>query len=276
MQPKPNTSPAAALFFVAFLIIGYLFVLNLFVAVVIDTFYQKKEKLLRNHELTPKQRDYCEVMIKSYNSYPLKSNEEVGSSKFERWSRIITESKKFDIFILWCIILNTICLALSWYGRPDKVTFVLNVLNYFFTLIYTAECVIKITAMRSDYFRDGWNIFDFIIVVSAWSGIIALEVFSIDIGPVTTVIRAFRISRIIKIIGKLPGLQQILQTFIISIPELANVGGLLTLFIYLYSVLGVFSFAGVKLNNELNDHANFQSFGVAAITLFRIATGEAW
>ena len=54
MQPKPNTSPAAALFFVLFLIIGYLFVLNLFVAVVIDTFYQKKEKLLRNHELTPK------------------------------------------------------------------------------------------------------------------------------------------------------------------------------------------------------------------------------
>ena len=50
----------------------------------------------------------------------------------------------------------------------------------------------------------------------------------------------------------------------------------MTLFIYLYSVLGVFSFAGVKLNNELNDHANFQSFGVAAITLFRIATGEAW
>ena len=53
-------------------------------------------------------------------------------------------------------------------------------------------------------------------------------------------------------------------------------GGLLTLFIYLYSVLGVFSFASVKLNNELNEHANFQSFGTAAMTLFRIATGEAW
>ena len=120
--------------------------------------------------------------------------------------RSIAQSRKFDIFILWCIVLNTICLALSWYGRPEKVTLVLSVLNYFFTLIYTAECVIKITAMRADYFHDGWNVFDFIIVLSAWSGIIALEVFSIDIGPVTTVIRAFRISRIIKIIGKLPGL----------------------------------------------------------------------
>ena len=55
-----------------------------------------------------------------------------------------------------------------------------------------------------------------------------------------------------------------------------NVGGLLTLFIYLYSVLGVFTFAHVKLNNEFNEHANFQTFGNAALTLFRIATGEAW
>ena len=147
------------------MIIGYLFVLNLFVAVVIDTFYQKKEKLLRNHELTPKQRDYCEVMIKCYNSNPIKDKEEI-SGRVQRCMRSIAQSRKFDIFILWCIVLNTICLALSWYGRPEKVTLILNVLNYFFTLIYTAECVIKITAMRRDYFNDGWNVFDFIFVFS--------------------------------------------------------------------------------------------------------------
>ena len=55
-----------------------------------------------------------------------------------------------------------------------------------------------------------------------------------------------------------------------------NVGGLLTLFIYLYSVLGVFLFAHVKLNNQLSEHANFQTFGNAALTLFRISTGESW
>ena len=78
------------------------------------------------------------------------------------------------MFILSCIILNTVCLALSWYGRPDSVTLVLDVLNYIFTVIYTVECAIKITAFRRDYLSDGWNIFDFIIVLSAWSGIIAL------------------------------------------------------------------------------------------------------
>ena len=110
------------------------------------------------------------------------------------------------MFILGCIILNTVCLALSWYGRPDRVSLVLDVLNYIFTVIYTVEFAIKLNAYRKDYFSDGWNVFDFVIVVSAWAGIIALQVFSIDVGPATTIVRSFRISRILKIIGKLPAL----------------------------------------------------------------------
>ena len=180
------------------------------------------------------------------------------------------------MLIFVCIIVNTVCLALSWYGRPDNVSLVLDLLNYFFTVIYTVEFIIKIIALRKDYFSDSWNKFDFVIVISAWTGIVALQVFHIDIGPATTILRSFRISRVLKIIRKLPGLQQILQTFIVSIPEMVNVGGLLCLFIYLYSVLGLTMFSHVKLNNELNDHANFQTFGSAALTLFRISTGGAW
>ena len=71
-------------------------------------------------------------------------------------------------------------------------------------------------------------------------------------------------------------LQKIVNTFILAIPELANVGGLLILFIYLYSVLGVFLFAHVRYGDSLDRHANFRSFPTAALTLFRIVTGEAW
>ena len=71
-------------------------------------------------------------------------------------------------------------------------------------------------------------------------------------------------------------LQKIVNTFILAIPELANVGSLLILFIYLYSVLGVFLFAHVKFGESLNKDANFRDFPTAALTLFRIVTGEAW
>lgn len=63
---------------------------------------------------------------------------------------------------------------------------------------------------------------------------------------------------------------------IVVIPALSNIGGLLLLFLYIFSVLGVFIFAGVKLQDNLDVHANFQSFTSAFLTLLRCATGEAW
>ena len=67
-----------------------------------------------------------------------------------------------------------------------------------------------------------------------------------------------------------------MNTFLLAIPELANVGALLFLFLFLFAVLGVFLFSGIRLQENLNYHANFQDFGSALLTLFRITTGEDW
>ena len=85
-------------------------------------------------------------------------------------------------------------------------------------------------------------------MVSAAVGILVDVLFKIDIGFAATIIRSFRIARIIKLAKKLKDLQEIVNTFVLSIPELINVGGLLVLFIYLYSVLGVFLFSHVKFS----------------------------
>lgn len=61
-----------------------------------------------------------------------------------------------------------------------------------------------------------------------------------------------------------------------AIPELVNVGALLVLFLFLFSVLGVSLFAEVKLQENMNRHANFENFYRASLTLLRVATGEGW
>lgn len=55
-----------------------------------------------------------------------------------------------------------------------------------------------------------------------------------------------------------------------------NVGALLILFLFLFSVLGVSLFAEVKLQDTMDRHANFENFGRAILTLLRVATGEGW
>jgi len=66
------------------------------------------------------------------------------------------------------------------------------------------------------------------------------------------------------------------ETFIITLPAMANVGGLLMLFLYIYSILGVFLFAEVKFTGSVFEHCNFTNIGVAFLTLIRVSTGENW
>jgi len=79
----------------------------------------------------------------------------------------------FDRFILICIIINTGCLAYTWHGEPPDLQDMLSHFNLVFNIIYTIEAGVKLIAFDKDYFKDGWNNFDFIIVIAAWFGFIS-------------------------------------------------------------------------------------------------------
>lgn len=68
----------------------------------------------------------------------------------------------------------------------------------------------------------------------------------------------------------------IFQTFLVTLPALANVGSLLLLLLYIYSILGMFLFADVKLNYPLDDNLNFNNIGYSFLTMIRVSTGENW
>ena len=116
--------------------------------------------------------------------------------------------KFFDKFIMGCIIANTIVLAVKWYMMPGYVITVVEILNYVFMIIFTIEAIIKLIAMRSKYFKDGWNIFDFTVVVLTavilgftWGGpYIGVEVG--NLGVTSTILRSLRIGRIFRLVKK--------------------------------------------------------------------------
>lgn len=68
---------------------------------------------------------------------------------------------------------------------------------------------------------------------------------TISLGGATTIVRAFRISRLFRLIKSAKSLRLVFNTFIVTLPAMVNVGGLLVLLLYLYSVIGVFLFAEV-------------------------------
>jgi predicted permease len=60
------------------------------------------------------------------------------------------------------------------------------------------------------------------------------------------------------------------------LPSLLNIGALLFLVFFIYSVLGVFLFKSVTTGTTVTKFNNFWNFGLAMITLFRACTGENW
>ena len=113
----------------------------------------------------------------------------------------IASSRHFDNFIMSCIVFNTIFMTLSWFDEPDYLASVIEIINYTFAAIFTIEAIIKIIAMKGSYFSDSWNIFDFSIVMitAIFLGLKAFEV-SVSLGSGATILRALRISRILRLI----------------------------------------------------------------------------
>ncbi len=175
----------------------------------------------------------------------------------------LVESKRFERFILSIIILNTIVLGLETskylvanYGAA------LEIANIVFITIFVIEAALKIFAWRTSYFKDGWNIFDFIIVV-----ISLIPTSGIFSGM--RILRILRVLRSLRMISSIKPLRKIVQAVLSSLPAIGWTGLLMLLLYYIYAIIGIHLFADEwpKL---------FGGFPEAFITLFSLTTMEGW
>lgn len=135
--------------------------------------------------------------------------------------------------------------------------------NQLFLGIFMVEALIKMTAHHPRihrYFADGWNLFDFAIIV------ISLVP---SVGVLATVGRLARILRVLRLISTLPELRLIVSTLMRSIPSMFNIIMLLSIIFYMYAV------AGYHLFHEV-DPVHWRNLGISLLSLFRIVTLEDW
>ena len=120
----------------------------------------------------------------------------------------------------------------------------------FFNVIFTIEVVLKIFAIRSQYFKKGWNIYDFSIV-SATYVFLTLDGLGIStgLGSTTTILRALRIGRIFRLVKRAKQIKVIIYTLVEMWQPLSSVGLLLLLFIFTFSVIGCSLFGKVYVGD---------------------------
>ena len=147
-----------------------------------------------------------------------------------------------------------------------------------FMVIFTVEAIIKLIALKSAYFKDNWNCFDFVVVIGSLAAV-TLSLFpnvGIDMNMQSTMVRILRVLRVLRIVKRAQKLQIIFETLVAAAPAMGSLGILLLLLQFMYGIIGMQLFAMVKLEGELNKHANFKNFNNAFLLLMRCATGEGW
>lgn len=86
-------------------------------------------------------------------------------NKYQGFVFDIVTRQAFDIVIMVLICLNMITMMVETDEQSEEKTKILNKINQFFVAVFTGECVMKMFALRHYYFTNGWNVFDFIVVV---------------------------------------------------------------------------------------------------------------
>ena len=177
----------------------------------------------------------------------------------------IRNSKFYNTLVISVIIGSALYAGVSSYNEniPADYAFLLQVFDYSITVFFTIEILIRIFAERSlvNFFKDGWNVFDFLIV--------SISLIPIRGAESVFVVRLLRIVRILRIITVVPAFRHIIDSLVKSIPRVGFIALLMFIFIYIWGALGTLFFDEV-------DPEHWGNIGVAMLTLVQVATYDDW
>jgi voltage-gated sodium channel len=195
-----------------------------------------------------------------------------GTNRIVSLAQGIVASSTFDWIITGVILLQALALALeatpavvSVGGRYDDIleqgTF--RLIQNVVVAVFIIEAALRLIAVYprpQKYFRDGWNCFDFAIII--------LSVLPTT-GQFSTIARLIRLLRITRLITKSTELRAIVSTLVRSIPSIFNILILLSILFFIYAIIGYHLFRDT-------DQEHWSSFPTSLTTLFQVITLEGW
>ncbi len=182
----------------------------------------------------------------------------------QAFARNLVSNSRFERAIIALIVFNGVLVGLETsYTILARFGPVIEWLHHLILAAFIAEAALKIAAVAPQwrrYFGDGWNVFDFSIIV------LSLLPFS---GELAMVARLVRLLRVLRLVSALPKLRLVVATLVHALPGMGHVLMLVALLFYVYGVAGWHLF-------HQHDPERWGTLGASLLTLFQIATLEGW
>lgn len=179
--------------------------------------------------------------------------------KDKRKVKKLVEGTNFDLFILSLICVDAVALGFMT-SEITNVFFdhVLFILDRLCMAIFIMEMLMKIYAYGKGFFKNGWNVFDFVIVAIS----------SVPFASYFIVLRTFRLFRSLKYVNKFSRLKFIINTFIALLPIFGAMLAVFAIFFYVFSIIAVCLFGDIFVE--------FASLGDSMFTLLQVFSLDGW
>jgi len=175
----------------------------------------------------------------------------------------IKENKAFELFVISIIIISALMIGVKTYEIPQWATTSLIYLDWFITGFFLVELIIRYIATNNflKFIKNGWNVFDSIIV--------AISLIPIEGSEMAMIGRLLRVFRVLRLISMIPELRILLAAFAKAIPKMGYIALLMFIVFYIYAAIGTTVFE--EINPVL-----WGNISISMLTLFRVATFEDW
>ena len=180
-----------------------------------------------------------------------------------RRCRQIADSSRFQTFIMGVIVANAVTLGLGTYDFSSSVDSALVTADEIFLGIFVVELAIRIAAYGRrpwDFFKDGWNVFDFVVIGLAFLPWLRDNV---------TLLRLARLLRVVRLVSVMPDLRILVRAMARSIAPITSLALLTLLLMYVYGMVGWILF-------HEEDPEQWGNIGQSLLSLFQILTLENW
>lgn len=212
----------------------------------------------------------------------------------------VINTSSYELAMAVIICLNVVVVTLESAATSETMYNVLAYADLTFIIIFLLEFIFKVVAFRQHYFKDGWNMVDFIILPIQITGRFSarrpkvhptillkpsLSLPGLFIGDllwlyfwppsIFVYLRLFRLCRVLHVFPVTRSLRKVLLALVKSVPALFNIAFVLLLVTAVFSLIGMFNFAYVK-GGAIDDLFNFETFCSGVVCLFMTSTTAEW
>eukprot|EP00283_Hemiselmis_rufescens_P001020 CAMPEP_0173470360 /NCGR_PEP_ID=MMETSP1357-20121228/77838_1 /TAXON_ID=77926 /ORGANISM="Hemiselmis rufescens, Strain PCC563" /LENGTH=1141 /DNA_ID=CAMNT_0014438635 /DNA_START=15 /DNA_END=3438 /DNA_ORIENTATION=+ len=212
-SPLRNNSQFLAIFFVAYLLIGFLFVLNLFVGFIVDGFNLNKGSSKLDVTYTRLSRQFKEHRPREDTLALLKPNNPFCTSLGQ-----FLNGSKFQVFSVGCVFINVGFMLADHADPSPNFQRLMDLQNLVFYFELIAEILLFVIAFGPGaLYDDTWKRFDLFVAVGSTLGYIASS------PEVTQFVKAFRLLRVVRLMIIIKKIRIIIETLVKCLPQLLNV-----------------------------------------------------